>query len=200
MEAGRGGHGRVLALGSAVLAATGILAGAGRVGRRERRLFHRVNELPEAMYGPVWVVMQGGTFGTVPAVSAVAALAGHDSLARRLAISGTSAWLLAKGVKRVVRRGRPDALLAGVRVRGKVDLSLGFVSGHAAVATALAVTAAPDLPAPIRPALYAAAATVGLARIYVGAHLPLDVLGGAALGLAIASFTAPAAQPGARAG
>jgi membrane-associated phospholipid phosphatase len=26
---------------------------------------------------------------------------------------------------------------------------------------------------------------VGLARIYVGAHLPLDVAGGAALGLAI---------------
>ena len=28
-------------------------------------------------------------------------------------------------------------------------------------------------------------AVIGLARIYVGAHLPLDVVGGAALGLAI---------------
>jgi undecaprenyl-diphosphatase len=31
-----------------------------------------------------------------------------------------------------------------------------------------------------------AAVLVALARVYVGAHLPLDVLGGAALGLAVA--------------
>jgi undecaprenyl-diphosphatase len=31
----------------------------------------------------------------------------------------------------------------------------------------------------------AAAPTIGLCRIYVGAHLPLDVAGGAAMGLAV---------------
>jgi len=47
----------------------------------------------------------------------------------------------------------------------------------------LACVMSPYLPRPWRVAAYGLAATVGLARIAVGAHFPLDVVGGAALGL-----------------
>ena len=63
---------------------------------------------------------------------------------------------------------------------------LGFVSGHAAVAAFLATMAWPYLGRAARWVVGAAAVLVCLARVYVGAHLPLDVLGGAALGLAVA--------------
>jgi undecaprenyl-diphosphatase len=62
---------------------------------------------------------------------------------------------------------------------------LGFVSGHAAVATSLCVAAFPELGSTARRALVVAAVTVGIARVYIGAHLPLDVLGGIALGVAV---------------
>ncbi len=53
-----------------------------------------------------------------------------------------------------------------------------------AVVTALAVVATPWLPRWTRWLVAAAVAAVFLARMYVGAHLPLDMVGGAALGLA----------------
>ena len=40
----------------------------------------------------------------------------------------------------------------------------------------------------------AAAITTGVARMYVGAHLPLDIVGGAGLGLAVGSAAALAGQ------
>jgi undecaprenyl-diphosphatase len=60
---------------------------------------------------------------------------------------------------------------------------LGFVSGHAAVSFALATVLAPSLPRSWRTAVFADAVLVGLARMYAGAHLPLDVVGGAGVGI-----------------
>ena len=57
----------------------------------------------------------------------------------------------------------------------------GFISGHAAISAALAAGVVPVLPG-ATPVLAALAGTVGFSRLYVGAHLPLDVVGGAALG------------------
>ena len=59
------------------------------------------------------------------------------------------------------------------------------MSGHAAVAVALAVVAFPYLGRRARWAVGGLAVFVCVARVYVGAHLPLDVVGGAALGLVV---------------
>jgi undecaprenyl-diphosphatase len=62
---------------------------------------------------------------------------------------------------------------------------LGFVSGHTAVAFAVAAVASPYLDRRGRALAYGLALVVGLARIQVSAHLPLDVVGGAALGYTV---------------
>ena len=80
------------------------------------------------------------------------------------------------------RRG----LLADVVIRGAEAHGRGFVSGHAATLTALAAVAWPWLGRRGRIAVAVLVVVVCLARVYVGAHLPLDVVGGAALGLAVA--------------
>jgi undecaprenyl-diphosphatase len=94
-------------------------------------------------------------------------------------------YLLAKVVKGIVVRGRPDGLLADVVIRGTAAQGRGFVSGHAAVVTTLLVVAWPWLGRRTRLVVVVLAVAVCLARVHVGAHLPLDVLGGAALGLAV---------------
>jgi glycosyltransferase 2 family protein len=172
-----------LALGAAVLAAATLPTRRPQPPRLEIECFDAVNGLPDALYPPVWPLMQFGALAAVPVTAAVVWLRGDRDRSRRLLVSGTATWALAKGVKRVVRRGRPAAV-GPVHVRGQAQSGDGFVSGHAAVSVALAAGAMRSFRA-LDPVLAILASTVGVSRMYVGAHLPLDVLGGAALGLMV---------------
>ena len=115
---------------------------------------------------------------------------------------GTSAWALSKVAKRIVRRPRPAILLPGTRCRGREAAGLGYLSGHAGVAVALGAAALPRLGTAGRALTLSTVPVVGLTRVYVGAHLPLDVAGGMALGLAIEAamtlVTSCIAQPAPR--
>jgi len=174
-----------LGVGIAALLATAGAVSRDRVGPGESRAFRAVNGLPDSLYPPAWVIMQLGAFGAVPAAAATAWLAGEDELAGRLLAGGTGAWALSKLVKQAVRRPRPAALLPGTRSRGRDAAGLGYLSGHTAVAVALGVAALPRLGPAGRVFTMTAIPLVGLTRVYVGAHLPLDIAGGAALGLAV---------------
>jgi undecaprenyl-diphosphatase len=174
-----------LGLGIAGLVGTTAAVRPDRVGPREARVFLAVNGLTDAPYPAAWVVMQAGAFGAVPAASAAAWLAGDRVVAGRLLAGGTAAWALSKLVKQAVNRPRPTALLPGTRGRGPDAAGLGYLSGHAAVVTALGAAALPRLSPAGRAITLSVIPLVGLTRVYVGAHLPLDVAGGAALGLAV---------------
>ena len=65
--------------------------------------------------------------------------------------------------------------------------ALGFPSGHAIFAFILAGCLAPYVSRRNAVVLYCLAALNGGARVYLGAHNPLDVFAGAALGIAIAA-------------
>jgi membrane-associated phospholipid phosphatase len=160
------------------------------VGQREASLFRAVNGLPDGLYRPAWTIMQCGALGAVVVAAGAARAAGDRELAWRLAASGLGTWALAKLVKRKVRRPRPASLLVGTRTRGPEASGLGYLSGHAGVATALCASALGRLPPPGRGLAMAVVPVVGLSRVYVGAHLPLDIVGGASLGLTVEAAVA----------
>jgi undecaprenyl-diphosphatase len=87
----------------------------------------------------------------------------------------------------VVERERPGTSVGSdVILRGDVHpAGLSFVSGHAVLVVALATIITPYLRGAWKVVPGIAATLTGIARIYVGAHNPLDVIGGAALGLVI---------------
>lgn len=175
---------------------TAVAARGNRVGACEERTFRAINGLPDALYPPGWVVMQLGSLGAAPATAGAAWLAGDRKLAGRLLTVGSVTWMLSKGVKHAVRRDRPATLLPDIRSRGRDAAGLGYLSGHAGVAFALGAAALPRLSRPGRVLAMGAAPAVALARVYVGAHLPLDIIGGAALGLAVeAGLTLLTADP-----
>jgi membrane-associated phospholipid phosphatase len=174
-----------LGVGAVGLLVTAMAVHRDRVSTGEAAVFRAVNGLPDSLYRPAWVVMQSGTLGAAPAAAGAAWLAGEAELAGRLLASGAGTWLFSKLVKQVVRRPRPATLLPGARRRGPDAAGLGYLSGHAGVAVALGAAALPRLGPAGRIAVLSAAPVVGLTRVYVGAHLPLDIAGGASLGLAV---------------
>lgn len=183
-----------LGLGLTAMVVTSVAARRKHVGPVEAAAFRAVNDLPESLYPSVWVIMQLGTLGAAPAAAGGAWLAGNRELAGRLLAGGSATWILSKLVKRLVRRPRPAAMLAGARGRGRDATGLGYLSGHAGVAVALGAAALPRLGPAGRAAVICIVPAVGLSRIYVGAHLPLDTVGGAALGLAVDAAVALARQ------
>jgi membrane-associated phospholipid phosphatase len=175
----------LLLTGTAVLVLAALPVRDTGVSGAEAAVFRFVNAVTVLPFVVVWPVMQLGNFLVVPAAGLVAAALRRWWLALELLLAGGGVYLLAKVVKGVVPRGRPDGLLADVVIRGAAAHGRGFVSGHAAVLTALATVAWPWLGRRGRITVCVLVVVVCLARVYVGAHLPLDVVGGAGLGLAV---------------
>ena len=157
----------------------------GRVPEPERRVFEAINGFPGWLEGPIHVVMTLGLFIAAPIAAGIAFALRHPRAGTAIGAAGIAAYLIAKLGKDVVARGRPLTVFedAEVIARGAVQSGLGFPSGHAAVSTAIACAVIPFLKTPWRWALLVVPALVSFGRVYVGAHLPLDVVGGAAIGL-----------------
>jgi membrane-associated phospholipid phosphatase len=174
-----------LGLGGAVTLLTAAAARQHELGHTETIAFRLINDLPETIYRPTWVIMQAGALGAAPVTAGVAWLAGDGALARRLLTGGATAWALSKLVKHLVRRPRPATLLAATHCRGPEAAGLGYLSGHAGVAAALGTAALPHMGTAGRAVILGIVPIVALSRVYIGAHLPLDIAGGAALGITI---------------
>ena len=176
--------------GALLLAASWVVVAATQhVPHWESRVFETVNDLPGILWRPLWVPMQVGSFvGSLVVVALTGAVSRSTRLTLAALVASQLAFWLSKAVKTTVSRGRPEALLANVHLREQAH-GLGYVSGHTAVAFALAAVLVPSLPRGWQPIAWLIAATVALARVYAGVHLPLDVIGGAGLGLLLGTFT-----------
>lgn len=149
----------------------------------ELDLFQAINGLPDWLFVLIWPFMQYGVFVTIPIATAVAVVRRRPRLGAMLGVSGLGIYFAAKAVKRIAERGRPDAFLALVEERERFGASLGYPSGHAAVAGTIATLTFFHLPKPLRRLTVALIAIVWFGRVYVGAHLPLDLVGGTAMGV-----------------
>ena len=89
-------------------------------------------------------------------------------------------------LREAIGRERPPLRFPEPHTLVPVPSSPSFPSGHAATSFACAATLAWLTPlSPV--ALYTLATLIAFSRVYVGIHYPLDVIGGAALGLGVAT-------------
>ncbi len=177
----------VLLASLAVFAVCALLVADGRVGPAERAVFHAVNRLPDWLYRPMLLAQYLGVLG-MPLVVAAGALAWRRwRLAAALVLVVPLKLAAEKVPKQLVQRERPGTSVPDAILRGVPHGGLSFVSGHAIITFAIAGLLALVLPRRWAVVAFVLATLNGVARVYLGAHNPLDVVGGAAIGLAIAA-------------
>ncbi|ACG75320.1 phosphoesterase PA-phosphatase related [Anaeromyxobacter sp. K] len=103
-------------------------------------------------------------------------------LGLRIGAATGIATLLSQALKRSLTRARPDAAITGFEALAANPDRFSFPSGHTAAAFGVAIAFA-DEPAGLGPAALLLAVGIGLSRVYLGAHYPLDVVAGAVLGV-----------------
>ena len=160
----------------------GIAVSRSPVSGTERGVFSVINGLPPAVAVILVPIMQAGNLLAGPLAAAVALVARRRRLAIELLSAGWLAWFAADPIKALVGRGRPTQLMADAVVRSAPATGGGFPSGHVTVAAALATVAAAWVPWRWQIPLWTIVALVAVARIFIGAHLPLDAVGGLLLG------------------
>ena len=176
----------------AATAATGLVASYAvaiqdPVPGWELDLTEWINGAPDVVAQLLYPIMQFGTLGGPILVAAAVGFFRRDWwLSAATLLAGVITWFGAKGVKKLVDRGRPSAYLSEINIREGEGTGLGYISGHAAVAACAAVMAMTAVPARLRPTLATVAGLVGLARIVHGVHLPADLVGGWSFGTLVA--------------
>ena len=177
----------VIVASLAVFAICAVVAASARVGPVEQAVFHAVNGLPTWLYRPMLMFQYLGVLA-MPLVVAVGALA-----LRRWRLAGALVLVVPlklaaeRLVKLLVHRERPGTTVPDAILRGVHPAGLSFVSGHAIITFAVAGLLALVLPRRWAVVAFVLATLNAVARVYLGAHNPLDVVGGAAIGLAIAA-------------
>jgi membrane-associated phospholipid phosphatase len=102
-----------------------------------------------------------------------------------IVLSALLGWLMSRGIKLIVHLPRPDnfAELALPEIEHRYSGSFSFPSGHTVTIFSFAGIFLAAFPIRKTALFLILAALVGYSRIMLGAHWPIDVLGGAIVGI-----------------
>ncbi len=178
-----------ISLGSLFVLALSATAASGQTfSGWEYSLFKLFYNLPIGLKPVFLALTQLGSAWMVLIICMIALLKHVKGLAHKVLINGTITYIAAEYLKRLIGRPRPPFFYHSIVPRELFVSGNGFPSGHTAMATVLALTMLPYLPKKYYWLLPTWIISVAMSRMYLGVHAPLDIIGGVALGVLIASL------------
>lgn len=155
----------------------------------EIAVFNWLYGLPGIFTAFFSVVTHFGNVYMLLGVAAVALIKRYYHIVIRLLFTGSLAYLMSGVFKDLVGRGRPAEFITDLIYKDTVVRGSGFPSGHMALATALFLTLSLYLPLKYKWIAPVGIVLVGLSRVQLGVHGPMDVVGGFAIGwIAVSLF------------
>jgi undecaprenyl-diphosphatase len=145
---------------------------------------HRVHALDDVLVGFSRVGSQGLIWLVIAAIAAL--LWKRPAIFLYVTLADLVTNVTAYALREAIGRDRPPLRFPEPDPLVYVPHSGSFPSGHSATSFACAATLAWLTPLP-KTALYLLAALIAVSRVYAGVHYPLDVIGGALLGLGVAT-------------
>jgi undecaprenyl-diphosphatase len=174
------------AVGILVTAACSAAVSSGRVSQPEQEIFGFVNGWPSSWRAGLWAFQLLGVLGMPLLVAVPAVLLRRWRLAVGLVALVPLKLLVERDLlKGLVQRERPGTTIPGAVLRDVPAAGLSFPSGHAVIAFGIVALLAPYLRRRWQVVVVALAILNSIARVYLGGHAPLDVVGGAAAGLSL---------------
>ena len=173
---------------------TAWIAAQGRAMGWEVSVFHAINGWSDGWYRLMVIVTFFGSTLWAPIAVGLALVARFYRLAWRMALSILGAYSIVFFAKHIIERERPLGLFQDVHAR-IAETGMGFPSGHATLATVITLTLLPYLPWKWRWIVPLVIGLVCLSRLYLGVHVPLDLIGGVAVGTAVVAFVRIMPQP-----
>lgn len=168
-------------LAVALFAVATLMSRELTISSLEESIFLFIYNLPDSLNPLFYLITQLGSIYILIALIGFYAIKRHYHIVIRLLMAGTLAYLLSGFAKGIVGRDRPAELLSDI-VTFDVIQGPGFPSGHVALAVALALTIGHILPRKYHWVPVVWILGVAISRIYLGVHLPLDIVGGFAIG------------------
>ena len=145
---------------------------------------HRVHTLDDVAIGLSHVGSQGLIWLIIGALAAL--LWKRPAIFLYVTLADLVAEITAYALREAIGRDRPPLHFTEPHPLVALPHSGSFPSGHTATSFACAATLAWLTPLP-RTALYLLAALIAFSRVYNGVHYPLDLIGGALVGLGVAT-------------
>jgi glycosyltransferase 2 family protein len=172
-----------LFLAAAVLALCSLIALRHYVNPVEAAIYRQIGLLP-SWSSPFWSGLAWvGSVAAIAGAAGIALFMKQIRLGLKLIAGGTLAWGMAQVIEWVIgHRPIPPSFLNGPGGHAPGLGGFAFPSDHLAVAAAMATVASPYLGKAVRNLTWPVVGLVAVADVYVGAHLPIDVLAGAFLG------------------
>ena len=180
-------------IGLVLLTISAYVAHKHQLTGLQASLFHNINNenLPSVFTTAAkWITEGLGAGYAIAACILISLIFKKFKLAWQFLFVTAGAGVVADLIlKPLVKEPRPFALLKGTNLHTRVfESDLGFPSGHATEATAMALMLWFILPSRWRWLSVLWILLVGWSRLYLGVHTPIDILGGIGVGLAAVSF------------
>lgn len=172
--------------GLVLFAVTAVIAASNSLSIIEQQLFQYIYGLPDILRPALLLITQFGSMWLWLLLVLALFINNRKHLAIKLLATGALTYALIQIAKVVVNRPRPMSFLPEILHRELFVSGLGFPSGHTAIATAIGLTVLPYLSKKYRLVIAIWIFAVGLSRVYLGVHAPLDIIGGFGVGLSVA--------------